>query len=162
MSSQRQSEDAVSYAQHVTTDIVKIHNDPQKTILFFLSSSRRTQRPVESTLPVHVLPILGLLLLAHTSNIVARHLFVLCRSEPSKAHHGLHGRHVVVLGVHLVSLGGVVAARRGLFGDVEGHVGVWFALDVVVGAGAGWKGCCVVGGAAGAWRCGATGFDLVC
>lgn len=59
-------------------------------------SPRRTQRPVESSLAIHVLPILGLLILVHRARIVPHDFLPLCRAEPAKAHHGLHGRHVVV------------------------------------------------------------------
>lgn len=61
------------------------------------SSSARRQRPVESALPVHVLSRLHALVLPHTIVlVVARHLLVLGRLEPRKAHHLLHLPRVLV------------------------------------------------------------------
>lgn len=62
-----------------------------------LSVPRRAQRAVEAAEAVHVLPVLGLLLLAHRAGVVAGDALVLCGAEAAKAHHGLHGGHVLVV-----------------------------------------------------------------
>lgn len=123
-------------------------------------SSRRTQRSVKSSLPIHILPILRFLLLAHAARVVARHLLLLRGAEAAEAHHGLHGGQVVVLaldfnvvvGLVLLHLGGRgrcaspgAAARGrgaayvGLVG-LDGYVGLGFA-GAAFGMGAGWEGC---------------------
>lgn len=61
------------------------------------SASRRRKRPVESTLPIHVLSRLHLLILPHAViRIVARHLRVLGALEPREAHDLRHLPRVVV------------------------------------------------------------------
>lgn len=64
---------------------------------FVSLSPRWTQGSIETSLSVHILPILGLLLLSHTTSIIARHFLPLCRAEAAKAHHGLHGGKSVVI-----------------------------------------------------------------
>lgn len=49
-------------------------------------SPARTQRPVETSHTVHVLPILRLLLLPHPIHIIARNLLILRRLESREAH----------------------------------------------------------------------------
>jgi hypothetical protein len=63
-----------------------------------------TERSVEPTLAIHVLPVLGLLLLAYAANIVALDLFVFCRAKASKAKHGSHGG-LLVIGYGFVLIG---------------------------------------------------------
>lgn len=53
-------------------------------------SSRGTERPVESTLAVHVLSVLNLLFLAHTVDVVPGNFGVLGGSESGEAHRLAH------------------------------------------------------------------------
>ena len=104
----------------------------------------RTQRPVEPPNPIHILPVLRLLLLAHRIPPIPRHLSILRALEARDPHYSLHIRFLVV-GVRL-------------------SVGIWFQavrgrlrlrLSVVVCAWASWGGlrvrvlsfyrCCAVG-----------------
>ena len=50
-------------------------------------SSRRTERPIEPSLPIHILSVLRSLLLPYTIDLVSRNLLVLCRIECFEAHH---------------------------------------------------------------------------
>jgi hypothetical protein len=52
--------------------------------------SRRTQWPVESTSPVHVLAVFRLLLLPDTVNVVPWHFGVLSASEVRETHRFAH------------------------------------------------------------------------
>lgn len=54
------------------------------------TSSTRAQGPVESAHPIHVLPILRLLLLPHTIDVISRDFFILGALERDEAHHFLH------------------------------------------------------------------------
>lgn len=60
-------------------------------------SPRWTQWSVKTSMSVHILPILGLLLLAQAAGVIAQHFFPLCRAEAAEAHHGLHGGEAVVV-----------------------------------------------------------------
>lgn len=98
----------------------------EKKTPFVSSLPRRAQRPVEAAQTVHVLPVLGLFLLAHRAGVVARDALVLCGAEAAKAHGGLHGGHVVVVVV-------VVVVGPVLFHDGHGSSGRCGILVLVHG-----------------------------
>lgn len=50
-------------------------------LLLFSSLSRRTQRSIEASNAVHVLPVLGLLLFPDSVDVIAGHFRVLCTLE---------------------------------------------------------------------------------
>lgn len=56
----------------------------------------RAQWPVKSSSTVHVLTVLGLLLFADCADIVTQDFGVLCRTEATEAHHGLHSSSIIV------------------------------------------------------------------
>lgn len=73
----------------------------EETPRYFLKisspSPRWTQWSIETSLSVHILPILRRLLLSHAAGIISHHFLPLCRAEAAKAHHGLHGGEPVVV-----------------------------------------------------------------
>ena len=90
-------------ANHLTKSPWHISINPQNL-------PARAQWPVEATDPIHVLPVLRLLLLPHTVDVVARHFGLLRAPETGKAHHSPHlrclGIFVHVHGVRDFGLGG--------------------------------------------------------
>jgi hypothetical protein len=85
------------------------------------SSSTRRQRPIESTLPVHILPSLHRLVPPHpVIPVIPRHFRILRALEPSKPHH-LHNFPRLI--VHISRL---VSRRR----RVIAHLDVDILLDL--------------------------------
>jgi len=85
-------------------------NLPQDITFVIISPSQmhlstRTQRPIEPSHPIHILPILRLLLLPHPRHIIPLHLRILRRLEPRKPHRLPYRRHLGV-GVYVHFLGG--------------------------------------------------------
>lgn len=91
----------------------------------------RTQRPIEPSHTIHILPILRLLLLSHARHIVSLHLCILRRRKPGESHRSLHRRDLRVrVHFHIVCgvfrIGGDGSAVGGVWGAVCGRKG-WFA-----------------------------------
>src|SRR5438105_3391384 len=66
------------------------------------SLPRWTQGSIETSNPIHVLSILGLLLLPDRTNIIAHNLLLMRCSKSTKAHHSLHSSQPIIFNDNLI------------------------------------------------------------
>ena len=86
----------------------------------------RTQRPIEPSHTIHILPILRLLLFPDRIDIVPRYLGILGRFEPCETHHEAHLGHFRIRifffrGFRCVKVSGSWSGRSGGDRRVEDH-----------------------------------------